>query len=344
MSTTQTIDRLLEDVFAQAKSLMRRRYLEIRQLAGSNLPPGKFFDAALQATVDIYAASAGAVWMREEPQGRLRCVAQTGIEKLGLTGEYEQPHEALVRYAAAQPKPFLVRPNSSPRVGAGVSNPTDSFLVFGPLVHNGAMVGVIELFLGPRPVRGKTPEVRTGYARFMEHLTPWIVQYLLRQLQAAQAKKCDDAKKSNDAKKSDAAAAQPLRGSQFTGSQFAGSQFALRMVVAAREVAAHREAIRRTLERVVQEMTGLRAESLQQGRDVASGIHQLLDANGMRVACPQCGAASILRCQAGGGGALFVFDHTLAEGRTFHGGVAELPRLRVVAKSRRRGGVPRTPK
>jgi hypothetical protein len=327
MSTTQTIDRLLEDVFAQAKSLMRRRYLEIRRLAGSDLPPGQFFDAALRAIVDIYAASAGAVWMREEPPGRLRCVAQSGTEKLGLTGEYEQPHEALLRYAAAQPKPMLVRPNSSPQAGAGVSNPTDSFLVFGPLVHQGTTVGVIELFLGPRPVRGKTPEVRSGYVRFMEHLTPWIMKYLLAQLQTAQAR-----------------SAMSPAGSQSPAQASPAQQFALRMVVAAREVAAHREAIRRTLQRVVQEMRGLRAENLQHGRDVARRIHQLLDANGLRVTCPQCGAASILRCQAGGGGALFVFDHTLESGRTFHGGVPELPRLEVVAKPRRRAGRPRTPK
>lgn len=322
MTTTQTIDRLLDDVFAQAKSLMLRRYQEIRRLSASDIPPGEFFAASLRAIVDIYAANAGAVWMREDPPGRLRCVAEIGTEKLGLTGEYERPHEALLRFAAAEQQPFLVRPNSSPRAGAGVSNPTDSFIVFGPVVHDGATVGLIELFLGPRPVRGKTPEVRRGYVRFMQHLTPWLLEYLLRQVRVAQAK----------AETPEAAR------------RAAVEQFARRMAVAAKEVAAHREAIRRTLEQVVQNMTGLRPESLQQGRDVSSRIHQLLDANGLRVACPQCGAPAILRCQNGGSGALFVFDHTLAGGRTFHGGTPALPRLAVVPKPRRKSARPRTPK
>ena len=47
------------------------------------------------------------------------------------------------------------------------------------------------------------------------------------------------------------------------------------------------------------------------------------------------GTPAILRCQNARDTALFVFDHTLASGRTFHGGVPELPWLRVMAKSMR---------
>jgi hypothetical protein len=108
---------------------------------------------------------------------------------------------------------------------------------------------------------------------------------------------------------------------------------ASRLHFAQRQVAAQRELIRRTLERVVQDLTGWRPANFREGRETAARIHQLLEANGLRIACPQCSAPAILRCQGSRGRALFVFDHTFASGRTFHGGTPELPRLSVVVKS-----------
>lgn len=314
MAASATIDALLEDVFAQAKALIRQRYGDFRRLAATpEMSPGPFFDGALHAISDIYAATAGAIWIRGDAN-TVRCVAQRGTEKLGLTGEYQQPHSDLLAYALSQPGPFVVSPNSRPRPGAGASNPTDSFLVFGPVVHNGVPVGLIELFLGPRPVRGKTPEVRRGYVRFMEVLTPLVLDFLLRKAQER-----------TEAAPATAAPAKPLSPAEVTQ----------RLQLAERQVAAQREVIRRTLERVVQDLTGFRPVSLAEGRAMTARIHQLLEANGFRVACPQCSSPAILRCQSTRGSALFVFDHTLPTGRTFHGGVPELPWLRVVAKSMR---------
>jgi hypothetical protein len=108
------------------------------------------------------------------------------------------------------------------------------------------------------------------------------------------------------------------------------------LLLAARQVTAQRDVIRQTLERAVRDLTGLRIAGLAQGRDVAARIHALLDANGLRVVCPQCERPAILRCQSTRGGAVFVFDHTLASGRTFHGGTAQLPPLRLVPKPARK--------
>lgn len=68
------------------------------------------------------------------------------------------------------------------------------------------------------------------------------------------------------------------------------------------------------------------------------GVQKLLDAHGLRVRCPECGHPAILRCarNASARSGVFVFDHYLPDGRTFHGGGAALPILRIVAKPARR--------
>lgn len=74
--------------------------------------------------------------------------------------------------------------------------------------------------------------------------------------------------------------------------------------------------------------------SLQANQDVARMIQQTVDGHGLRLRCPECGHPAILRCSSRPGvpDGVFVFDHTIAGRRTFHGGGSTLPVLRVVSK------------
>lgn len=96
--------------------------------------------------------------------------------------------------------------------------------------------------------------------------------------------------------------------------------------------------IRLAIERYLQQLSGATFGSLESNQDFTRSVQKLLEAHGLRVRCPECGHPSILRCSrnANSPSGVFVFDHYLPEGRTFHGGGRTLPNIRVVAKPTRR--------
>ncbi len=78
--------------------------------------------------------------------------------------------------------------------------------------------------------------------------------------------------------------------------------------------------------------------TLTGNQEVVVMIQELLEAHGLRVQCPECGHPAILRCspRPGIASGAFVLDHTIEGRRTFHGGYATLPVVRLVAKPPRR--------
>lgn len=85
-------------------------------------------------------------------------------------------------------------------------------------------------------------------------------------------------------------------------------------------------------------LTGRSLGDLRQNQRLAATIAQLLDAHGLRIRCDQCGHPAILRVSPRSGmpAGAFVFDHTIAGRRTFHGGSATVPPIHLLAKPRRR--------
>ena len=96
--------------------------------------------------------------------------------------------------------------------------------------------------------------------------------------------------------------------------------------------------IRLTIQAQLSQMTGKSLGSLEANRELARSIHEMLDAHGLRVRCPQCGNAAILRVSPRSGSAtgVFVFDHSVDGKRTFHGGRAVMPEIHLVAKPTRK--------
>jgi hypothetical protein len=95
--------------------------------------------------------------------------------------------------------------------------------------------------------------------------------------------------------------------------------------------------VRLAIQKQLAKMTGQSLASLQENRELAKSIHQLLDSHGLRIQCCECGHPAILRVSPRGGVAngVFVFDHTIEGRRTFHGGKTVLPEIRLVAKPKR---------
>lgn len=96
--------------------------------------------------------------------------------------------------------------------------------------------------------------------------------------------------------------------------------------------------IRVAIERHLQQLSGATFGSLAANQTFAKSVQKLLDSHGLRVRCPECGHPAILRCSKNASvpSGVFVFDHYLPEGRTFHGGGSSFPTLRIVTKPNRR--------
>ncbi|QDV67730.1 hypothetical protein Poly24_14340 [Rosistilla carotiformis] len=99
------------------------------------------------------------------------------------------------------------------------------------------------------------------------------------------------------------------------------------------------QSMRHAIDQTLGQLRGASFGSLEANQQFARVIQELLDTHGLRVECPECGTPAILRCSKNprARDGVFVFDHSLAGRRTFHGGYTTLPVLQVVSKPPRRG-------
>jgi hypothetical protein len=305
MTGSALFNEILNEIAPAQREAFRRDYQAITQLPGAGTDLQQFLDDVLEHVVRLYAATAGAIWFRG-PDGRpLSARAKLGYDRLGLDGDYEQPHFQLLEYGLSQTKAFVVSPFSAPQPNASVSNPTDSFVVLGPIDNRGERLGVVELCLGPTPIRGKTPGDRRRYALWLDHLTTYICQGI------------------------------ELR---FLGSSAPLQPALVNLTAAKSEIEAFKNAICKSLEVTINSYAGMSFGSLRNNQAFTKNVHELLDGNGLRVECPECGSPAILRCQSAGNSktGVFLYDHYLDSGRTFHGGPSTFPVIKVVAKPPRR--------
>ena len=105
-----------------------------------------------------------------------------------------------------------------------------------------------------------------------------------------------------------------------------------------RELNRLQRSIRVAIQTHLQQLAGQSFGSLEQNQSVAETVHDLLDGHGLRVQCSECGHPAILRVSPrnGIGDGAFVFDHTIEGRRTFHGGRAVMPEIRLIAKPPRK--------
>lgn len=100
--------------------------------------------------------------------------------------------------------------------------------------------------------------------------------------------------------------------------------------------------IRNAIQAELASLVGKSLGSLEHNQQLVGSIHQLLDGHGFRMQCSECGHPAILRVspRAGIANGAFVFDHSIDGRRTFHGGRAVMPAIRLVAKPARRKPTP----
>ena len=296
---------ILDAIETDQRESFKSDYRSIAELPGADCELQTFLDRYLHHLVRLYAATAGALWFRAVDSARLSARSRLGFDGTGLSGDLLRQHESLIRYALRQKSSFLVRPYTAPAGRVSASNPTDSFVLLGPVASHGDGIAVVELLLGPSPQRGKTVGERHRYVLWLDHLLGFLCQGIEN---------------------------------RFLGN-LAPLQPALVNLAATRaEIEAFKQAIMTSLEVTVSSFAGSNFGSLQNNRTFTRSVQELLDANGLRVECPECGAPAILRCQRAGNAktGAFLYDHYLETGRTFHGGPTTFPRLKLVAKPPRR--------
>ena len=105
-----------------------------------------------------------------------------------------------------------------------------------------------------------------------------------------------------------------------------------------RELNRLQRSIRLAIQSHLQRLEGHSFGSLEQNQSVVETVHSLLDGHGLRVQCSECGHPAILRVSPRRGitDGAFVFDHTIEGRRTFHGGRAVMPEIRLTAKPPRK--------
>jgi len=301
---------ILSGLSQQAKTVFRRNLRSLEKLVARSMSFPAFLDAYLKCVTEIYAATAAAIWVRDKDRTTLQVQAQINFSALGLEGELEEEHMKLLQYALQRspPDPFLVKPYSAAEARATASNPTDSFVVLGPVDNRGDAVAVVELFLGPKPARARTTRDQDSYVVLLKRLIWLLCRRVERELDR------------------DAGPVEAL------------TQVAGQITTCRREIELHQAAVRRSIENTVRGLAGLNCGTFEANRAAAKSVQQLLAESGLRVACPECGQPAILRCQRAGNSktGVFQFDHVVAGRRTFHGGSTSFPLVTVTPAPPRR--------
>ncbi len=271
-------------------------------------PLNEFLSEFGQHVAELYAATAVAIWFRSPDTAReqsLQRKVNVGWSNLRLDSASEEAHALLLDYAMRLSEQVAVNPFSAPAPRAGVSNPTDSFLLLAPVKYEQQDVAILEIALGPKPLRSPHEQLMSSY---MEWMT-WLGQLLQRGIE-----------------RSFAATDQSL---------FLAMETLQRTAAQAEQM---QDQIRQQIEASLKNLAGKNFGTLAENQAITKQVHALLDSKGLRAICPECRAAAILRCQKAGNAktGAFMFDHYLDTGRTFHGGQTTFPELSLTPKPARR--------
>ncbi len=300
----QVLQDALQELPGSATTQSPTQVKRLARLIDGDLPLQPFLEQLLPQLCELFHAAAGVAWLRAHAaQGAIFGVPYQ-MENVIQSALDQKKHEKLVQLAWQQRKPMMAEPQSPGAKRANASNPTSHTLLFAPVMHFGDPVALVELVLSDTE----------------EPLSANHKKLLLRGIQLV---------------------AERIHGGlrqrmTLPGATIEQATDQLRLL--SQEIGVLQQQILRTIEARVQQFHGWAFGSLEENQRFAKSIHQLLDNHGLRVECPECHNPSILRCLRAGNAkhGVFVYDHYLESGRTFHGGPTTMPLLRIVPKPERR--------
>lgn len=295
---------LIEQTFASLPNASgsTEQVRNLAELIDSDLPLQSFLELLLPQLCQLYKAPAAVAWMKT--QGAVFGVRYR-MDALLSTIAQQKSHERLVQIVWQQKQPTLAEPKASADGTSDSNNPTTHRLLFAPILHLGEPIALLEVVL-PAQAEPTLEGSRQLYLRSAQLLAERVYGGLKRRM------------------------AMPLAQINRAESELQKLTNDLQML--------HLQ-IQRTIESRLAQFQGWSFGSLSENQEFAKLVHSILDSHGLRVVCPECGHPAILRCLRAGNAknGVFVFDHYLESGRTFHGGPTTVPLLKIIAKPARRG-------
>jgi hypothetical protein len=166
----------------QERQRVGRLLDEVARLTEAEVPAAGFFGEMLKRLLEALQAPAGAVWMRSA-QGIIQLTCHINLKLSGhdKNEKARAMHEALLGQAFAQPKPQVVPPNSGQ--GEAVEgqvppgNPSDYVLLLVPIVQDGQVEGVIEVWQNPN----RPSNTFAGFLHYMGLMAELCGRYLRHQ-------------------------------------------------------------------------------------------------------------------------------------------------------------------
>ena len=307
---------------------------KLAALVDSQLPLQAFLEQLLPQLCSLFSGAAAVTWIKAHGTSEAIVGVRYQMDKLLPAPIDQKQHERLVQLAWRQPRPLLIERADLPLHGcaappsgsatsatlaSGVSleipagsdqtpgvsaNTTGHPLLFAPIIHLDEPLALLEVALGV-PADELTSAQRQLFIRAIELVAQRVYGGLRRRI-------------SLPPPSIDKAVAQ--------------------LEILTSDVRALQQQIRQRIEGRLQQFHGWAFSSLADKQAFAKLVQNMLESHGLRVECPECGHAAILRGLRVGNAkhGAFVFDHYLDSGRTFHGGSTAVPLIRVVPKPARR--------
>ncbi len=282
----------------------------LAKLIDGDLPLQSFLEQLLPALCELFPAKAAVAWLRAQGAPGAIFGVRYRMDDLLSTASEQKKHERLVQLAWSQKQAMLAEPTaaSSRRASSDAppNNPTGHQLLFGPVLHLGEPIALLEIVM-QESTRALSPAQRKLYLRGIQLVAERVYSGLRSRM------------------------SMPAATLEHAAQQ-------IEQIVAQTE--SLQQQIRQNIETRLQQFHGWSFGSLEENQQFAKSVHQLLDSYGLRAQCPECQNPAILRCLGAGNAkhGVFVFDHYLESGRTFHGGPTTVPLIRVVPKPARRPG------
>ncbi len=272
---------------------------KLAQLIDSQLPLQPFLEQLLPQLCGLFSASAAVTWMKAHGTSDAIVGVRFQMDRLLPSAIEQKEHERLVQTAWRQTRPFWVD---------RAHNPTGHWLLFAPIVHCDEPLALLEIAMGSLAVP-HSRDLPAAQQRLFIRAAELVSQRVYNGLRQRIALPSPSIAQAIDQLDS-------LSG----------------------EVRLLQQQIRQRVERSLQSFHGWTFKSLADKQAFGKQVQQLLESHGLRVECPECGHAAILRGLRVGNAkqGAFVFDHYLDSGRTFHGGSTSVPLIRVVPKPARR--------
>lgn len=302
-----TSDSDVETKFAVPQKLQASGWLKkIEKVMASDITLQPFLEQVLPIIVGHFGALGGLVWLRPHGGHGSWFALRHQMEPIAFGPAETRKHERLVQFAWQQRSPLLVAPKAKANGQPG--NPVNYSLAFSPVVHWGETIALLELVF-----RAESAPPTALFQRVLLQTLQVAAEHLHHGLRARL---------------------------NLPAATIAQATMAVDQLKD--EIRSYEESLRRSMEARLRQFHGWAFGSLAENQAFAKMVHELLDQHGLRVRCPECGNPAILRCIKAGNSrhGVFVFDHYLPTGRTFHGGPTTVPALTLLPKPQRRVSLP----